>query len=375
MPGTAHDGDNRSIDPDLIPSAEIHENVELAPLTTIGLGGVARYYVRWCDPAAICSTLGWARDKGLPVQVLGGGSNILFADQTYQGVVAKVELRGLEITRAGGGVTVVAGAGERWDDLVLKSVEAGLGGIECLSGIPGLVGATPIQNVGAYGQEVKERIVAVDAIDRESFETTRFANADCQFGYRTSRFKTADRDRFVITAVTFRLADPGRPQLRYPELERCLREDFDLPAGARGREAMSTVRRAVLKLRRAKSMVVDETDENSRSMGSFFLNPVIDAAELAALRSRLDRDLPAFESPDGYKVPAAWLVERSGFARGYQRDGIRISANHALALVNCGGTSTAVRRLAKEIERAVFDLSGIRLEPEPVIVGTEPSDD
>ena len=352
---------------------KIRENVDLAPMTTVGLGGTARYFVRWCDPAAIRTTLLWAREIGLAVQVIGGGSNILFPDRGFGGVVARVDISGVEIARRDGEVTIVAGAGESWDDLVSRSVDAGLGGFECLSGIPGQVGATPIQNVGAYGQEVKDSIVQVEAVDRTSLETICFSNEECDFGYRTSRFKSADRDRYVITRVTYRLADPGRPQLRYQELEQTIRSDFDLGDDAEGTEAMSAVRSAVLKLRRSKSMVVDPADENSHSMGSFFLNPVVDADALVALRARLGDELPHFETSGGYKLPAAWLVERSGFAKGHQQGGARISAKHALALVNCGGTSAGLLRLAEEIQRAVFELSGIRLEPEPVIVSNKPA--
>ena len=354
-------------------SPEIRENVDLAPMTTVGLGGPARYFVRWRDPDAIRATLLWARKKGLALQVMGGGSNILFPDRGFEGVVARVDIDGVEIERKDGRATIVAGAGEFWDDLVSRSVDAGLGGFECLSGIPGQVGATPIQNVGAYGQEVKDSILQVEAVDRTSLETRRFSNEECDFGYRTSRFKTADRDRYVITHVTYRLADPGRPQLRYQELEQTMRRDFDLGDDAEGAEAMSMVRAAVLKLRRSKSMVVDPADENSRSMGSFFLNPVVNADALVALRARLGDELPGFATSGGYKLPAAWLVERSGFAKGHQQGGARISTNHALALVSCGGTSADLLQLAEEIQRAVFELSGIRLEPEPAIVANEPA--
>lgn len=352
---------------------EMLENVDLAPMTTVGLGGPARYFVRWRNPAAIRSTLLWAREKGLAVQVMGGGSNILFPDRGFEGVVARVEITGVEIARKDGRATIVAGAGQSWDDLVSRSVDAGFGGFECLSGIPGQVGATPIQNVGAYGQEVKDSIVEVEAMDRTSLETVRFTNEECDFGYRTSRFKTSDRDRYVITRVTYSLADPGRPQLRYQELEQSVRRDFDLDDDAAGAKPMSIVRGAVLKLRRSKSMVVDPADENSRSMGSYFLNPVVDAKTLTALRARLGKEVPGFETSGCYRLPAAWLVERSGFAKGQRLGGARISANHALALVNCGGTVADLLRLAEEIRSAVFELSGIRLDPEPVIVANTPA--
>ena len=198
-----------------------------------------------------------------------------------------------------------------------------------------------------------------------------FTNAQCDFGYRRSRFKTSDRNRFVITRVTYRLSDPGVPDLRYPELDRTVRQQLELEANSRGVEAMSIIREAVLKLRRKKSMVIDPEDDNSQSMGSFFLNPVVDPENLLVLRERLGNDLPAFEAEGGYKLPAAWLVERSGFAKGHRRNGARISSNHALALVSCGGTTADLLQLAREIQKAVFDRCGIHLDPEPVILENE----
>jgi len=320
----------------------------------MGLGGPARYWAECASLDEMRACLTWAAGAGLPVQVLGGGSNVLFADAGYSGLVLKVGLRGVVFN----GATVEVAAGEDWDGLVQCCVERGLAGVECLSGIPGSVGATPIQNVGAYGQEVKDTIVAVRVLDRQTLAEVAFAPAECDFAYRQSRFKGADRDRFIVTAVTYRLDAGGQPQIRYPELRRHLSGEHP---------TLATVRDAVLALRRRKSMVIDPQDPNSRSVGSFFLNPVIDAEAFAALKGRYPR-IPHFPAAAGVKVPAAWLVEQAGFHKGLQRGAVGISQRHALALVNRGGTTRQVLALAAEIRDAVEQTFGIRLEREPVLV-------
>ena len=254
----------------------LHENIPLAPLTTMGLGGPARYLAECTSLAEMRDCLTWAEAEGLPVQVLGGGSNVLFADAGYSGLVLKVGLSGVVFN----GATVEVAAGEDWDAFVQCCVERGLAGVECLSGIPGSVGATPIQNVGAYGQEVKDTIAEVRALDRQTLEEIAFAPAECGFAYRQSRFKGADRDRFIVTSVTYRLDDSGQPQIRYPELRRHVSDD---------RPTLATVRDTVLALRRGKSMVIDPQDPNSRSVGSFFLNPVIDAEAFDASKGPLSQ--------------------------------------------------------------------------------------
>ena len=336
------------------PSPILRENTPLAPLTTMGLGGPARYLAECTSLAELRACLTWAAAEGLPVQVLGRGSNVLFADAGYSGVVLKVGLAGVVFS----GETVEVAAGEDWDGFVRHCVERGLAGVECLSGIPGSVGATPIQNVGAYGQEVKDTIAEVRALDRQTLAEIAFAPAECGFAYRQSRFKGADRDRFLVTSVTYRLDASGQPQIRYPELRRHVND---------AQPTLAAVRSAVLALRRGKSMVIDPQDPNARSVGSFFLNPVITAAAFAALQDRYPK-VPHFPDAAGVKVPAAWLVEQVGFHKGLQRGEVGISERHALALVNRRGTTRQVLALAGEIRDAVEQTFGIRLEREPVLV-------
>ena len=270
---------------------------------------------------------------------------------------------------------VTAAAGEEWDFFVKQCVARGLAGIECLSGIPGLVGATPIQNVGAYGQEVQDTIVSVKALDRTTGEPEEFANADCKFGYRQSRFKSSDVDSYVITEVTFRLRKSGRPEIRYPELRRSIDLTIELDSLSDGEPVLQAVRDAVLNLRRNKSMVVDPNDPNSRSVGSFFMNPLLTSEELEILRARWlaagrTDPLPTFPSNGMTKVPAAWLVEQSGFRKGFRAGGVGISQNHSLALVNYSGSSKELMNLASRVEHAVSEKFGIILQREPVVVPT-----
>jgi len=351
----------------------LQENVPLSSHTTIGLGGPARFFLSALEVEEIRQALAWARDEGLPVHVLGGGSNTIFADEGYPGLVLHVALRGVEFRPAGEWVEVRAAAGEAWDDLVRACVERGLGGLECLSGIPGQVGATPVQNVGAYGQEVAETIVVLEALDRRTLREVRFSGPECGFAYRRSRFREEDRGRYVITSVTYRLAVEGRPAVRYAELRRYLEERTDLSALGEGRPALQMVREAVLALRRSKSMVVDPADPHSRSAGSFFLNPTLTLDRARRLEERWralggKEPPPLFPSAGGVRVPAAWLVEQAGFPRGYRRGGVGLSAHHALALVNYGGTTGELLALAEEIREAVYARFGLWLEVEPEVV-------
>jgi UDP-N-acetylmuramate dehydrogenase len=357
---------------------EIQEGVPLAPSTTTGLGGSARYWAVAGTVDHLRYCLAWAGRKGFQVQVLGGGSNILFPDAGYDGLVVKVGLQGVTYSEREDRVLVRAGAGEEWDQLVSACVGRGLAGIECLSGIPGLVGATPIQNVGAYGQQIKESVQAVLALDRQTQDEVEFSREECGFGYRQSRFKGVDRDRFIVTAVSYLLEPEGRPQLTYKELDDHLQEGGGIGRPGKGRQALEAVRQGVLELRRAKSMVVDADDPNSRSVGSFFLNPVLDSPAYAELVRRWEQSggrepVRCFRIPEGYKVPAAWLVERAGYAKGFEQDGAGISVNHALALVNRGGTTAAILRLADDIAAAVAKRFAVRLEREPVVIMSDPS--
>jgi UDP-N-acetylmuramate dehydrogenase len=340
--------------------AHIQEQIPLAPRTTLGLGGNARYFAPCRTLEQLRQSLEWARAQDLSVHVLGGGSNMLFADAGCDGLVLHVELGGIEFFDS----TATVAAGENWDTFVEQAIDRGLAGVECLSGIPGLVGATPIQNVGAYGQEVKETISEVRALDRHSLDEVRFNNEDCQFAYRHSRFKGPDRDRYIVTQVQYQLRTDGDPQLRYAELERSVHAIKPL---AKGAAALRQVREIVLKLRAGKSMLVDPDDANSRSAGSFFVNPIIALEQFEKLRERY-KDIPSFAAGDDVKIPAAWLVENAGFAKGYRHGGVGVSQKHALALINCGGTTRELLELATKIQQRVEELFGIRLEREPVWV-------
>jgi UDP-N-acetylmuramate dehydrogenase len=341
--------------------------VPLAPLTTLGVGGPARHYVEARDEGAVLAALRWAARRDLPVHVLGGGSNLVVADAGVEGLVLRVALRGLEVRERDGAVELTAAAGEPWDELVRLAVDRGWAGLECLSGIPGQVGATPIQNVGAYGQEVRETIVEVRALDRRTGAVVRRDAAACGFAYRDSAFKREEPGRHVILAVTYRLRPGGAPVVRYAELARHL---ADRGVAAPG---LADVRQSVLAIRRAKSMVLDAGDPNRRSCGSFFLNPIVPAADAARVaRAAGDAPVPAWPEPDGarVKLSAAWLVERAGFARGHTDGAVALSTRHALAIVaHEGATALDVVGLARRVRDAVLARFGIRLVPEPAFWG------
>ena len=345
--------------------------MRLADHTTLRLGGPARRFVRADTEADLIEAVRAADGAGEPLLILGGGSNLVVADRGFDGTVIQVATTGVHQDPEPGLVTVAAG--EDWDAVVAWTVAAGLAGLECLSGIPGLAGATPIQNVGAYGQEVADTITAVRTYDRVTGEIDIFLNDRCGFGYRTSVFKRDDARRHVVLSVTFRLAEQSASMpLRYPELAAAL-------GVTPGDQVASTeVRSAVIDLRRGKGMVIDSTDPDTRSVGSFFVNPVLDGAALAAVeaaaraRCGAGTRVPRFDAGDGLvKVPAAWLIEQTGFGKGYSLgDGARISSKHTLALVNSGSASTAgLIALARQIRDGVRDAFGVSLAPEPVLVG------
>jgi UDP-N-acetylmuramate dehydrogenase len=381
-------------------SLDVRESVPLAPLTTLGVGGPARYFAEAADEAAVVEAFRFAEARGVPLFVMGGGSNLLVADRGVDALVLRVRVRGIELLRGrgedgGGGKTggggedggggdagralVRAGAGEAWDDLVARSVAEGWAGVECLSGIPGDVGATPIQNVGAYGQEVAETIVEVRAIDRATGAAVVLSGADCGFGYRDSRFKRAWRGRYVITAVTFALRPGGAATVRYPELQRALAA----PAGGAA-PPLDEVRSTVIALRRAKSMVLDPADENGRSAGSFFMNPTLAPGAAAAVIARIEaagvlapgEAIPRYPADGGrVKLSAAWLIERAGFAKGTRHGAAGISTRHTLALVNRGGaTAEELLGLARRVRRGVLDRFGVALSAEPDLVGFAPGE-
>jgi UDP-N-acetylmuramate dehydrogenase len=348
----------------------VRDDVPLAPLTTLELGGHARHLVEAADDVTVLAALQWAAARGVPALVLGGGSNVVVADRGYDGLVIRVLSRGRVYVAAGEEVCVTAAAGEPWDALVAETVARGLAGLECLSGIPGLAGATPIQNVGAYGQDVAETIRAVRAIDRRDGAVIELAPAACAFSYRDSAFRR-EPERYVVLGVTFGLRPGGPPTLRYQELAGALAPDTP--------PTLATTRDAVLALRRRKSMVIDNADPNRRSVGSFFTNPIVavDAAERLAARAAADgvvatpADVPRWPAGFGrVKLSAGWLIEQAGVAKGFRRGAVGVSTRHALALVHHGGgTTAALVALARQVRDAVATRFGVTLVPEPIFVG------
>jgi UDP-N-acetylmuramate dehydrogenase len=326
------------------------------------------------DEATVIEALRFAREQGLAVAILGGGSNLVVSDQGFDGLVIAMAQRGVELVLRGTTAELGALAGEPWDELVAMSVARDLAGLECLSGIPGLTGATPIQNVGAYGQEVAHTIRSVRVLDRASLRVHELEPGQCGFGYRSSALKR-DPDRFVVLAVHFALRVGGAPTLAYAELQRAL-------GGSGGPPTLTAVRQAVLGLRRSKSMLIEPGDENRRSAGSFFLNPVLEpaAAErvvqraLAAGIATSAEQIPRFAADGGrVKLAAAWLIERAGFAKGERRGAIGISSRHALALVHHGGGRSAeLIAFARELRDRVQAVFGVELEPEPALLGFGP---
>ncbi len=354
-------------------------DVPLAPRTTLGVGGYAARYVEARTEEAVLEALAWARSQRLEVTVLGGGSNVLVADRGVDGLVLRVAVSGYNQAIEGDRVTLSAGAGESWDALVATTVEQGWAGLECLSGIPGDVGAAPIQNIGAYGQEAGEVITFVYGIDRRSGATVGIDRLGCRFGYRDSVFKRKASGRFVIVGVTFSLQRGGAAAVRYAELERYLRD-----AGAGPSPSLAEVRKAVLELRRRKSMLVEPGDENARSAGSFFVNPTLDEEAFARVRARIEaasvldagEPIPQFSAGAGrVKIPAAWLIERAGFKKGTADGAVGLSTRHTLAIVNRGGaTAEDILRFARRVRDVVLSRFGVRLVPEPMMLGFRPEE-
>jgi UDP-N-acetylmuramate dehydrogenase len=342
--------------------------VRLSKLTTLRLGGPAARYAEAPTEEALVQAVRAADEAGEPLLVLAGGSNVVVADEGFPGTVVRIATRGV----ARDGAALEVAAGESWDTLVADCVARGLAGVECLAGIPGSVGATPIQNVGAYGQEVAETITAVRVLDRTDGQVRVLAPAECGFTYRSSAFKRKP-GRWVVLAVRFGLeASERSAPIRYAELARAL----GVEVGARA--PLAQAREAVLALRRGKGMVLDAADPDTVSAGSFFTNPVLDADAFAALQARVAERLgadvrpPAWPDADAHvKTSAAWLIERAGFHRGDgDPEGIAISSKHTLALTNRGaGTTAQLVALAREIAAGVHDAFGVDLVPEPVFVG------
>ncbi len=337
---------------------QIQENFPLAPLTTLGVGGPARYFIEASSDDDVLSALDFAKSRDLPVVVLGGGSNLLVSDAGFRGVVLKPALR--QIVERGPGVWEAA-AGDDWDGFVAHCVHRNLAGVECLSGIPGTVGGTPVQNVGAYGQEVSATIANVAAIELASGKFHDLGNRDCGFAYRSSIFNTTAAGRFIILRVTFQLAAGGDPCAEYRDLKKHF--------GGR-RPTLAETREAVRSIRHSKAMLIVPGDEDCRSAGSFFKNPVIGGREFSAIAERYP-DVPHWPAPGGMeKVSAAWLVEKSGFAKGWKRGAVGISSKHALAIINRGGATAAdIVALKTEIQQKVLEKFSVSLQPEPVMLG------
>jgi len=350
---------------------KIEAQVELAPLTTLKVGGRAAHFARVEHETELEEALAWAKQRALEVRVLGGGSNLLVADSEISGLVIELALRGIQSQDVGGCVEIRAAAGEPWDDFVAAMIARGYQGLECLSGIPGRVGATPIQNVGAYGQEVSETITQVVAFDSATNAQRTFSAEECRFAYRDSWFKSREPGRYIVTEVTFRLRPNAPPALRYAELERHFRERGSASP------SLSQLREAVLQLRRAKSMLLDASDENARSCGSFFLNPLLSRAHFERFSARAESlpNPPQFPQPDGsVKLSAGWLIEQAGFPRGTRDGCVGLSTKHALALVaHDGARAEDVLRFAARVQRGVLERFGVQLVPEPVFWGIQPT--
>jgi UDP-N-acetylmuramate dehydrogenase len=342
---------------------KILENIALAPLTTLGIGGPARWFVEAISEAEIAEASAWARERGAPLFVLGGGSNVLVADVGFDGLALHIAFKDVDLE----GELLSAAAGTRWDDCVDQALAANCAGLECLAGIPGTVGGTPVQNVGAYGQEVSTVIERVRAFDRAAEKFVEFANAECGFAYRKSRFNTTDRGKYVVTRVDYRLRPDGAPTLTYAELKAHF-------SGRGKTPSLVEVAEAVRGIRRSKGMLLVEGDPNCRSAGSFFKNPSV-APEIAERVQQIAADanltLRTFPAERGQvKIPAAWLIEQAGFHKGYALGAAGISSRHTLALVNRGGAKAKeILALAEKIRAAVEAKFGIRLEMEPEMVG------
>jgi UDP-N-acetylmuramate dehydrogenase len=380
----------------------INENELLAPFTTFGIGGPSRWFVEATSEDEVVEATAWAQERGLDLFVLGGGSNLLVSDAGFDGLVLRVGLRGIAVAPVESqknrssrmaeehtsgakapadsssldvrakALTYHVAAGEDWDGFVERAVEDNCAGIECLAGIPGTVGGTPVQNVGAYGQEIASVIERVRAFDVGERRFVEFSASECGFAYRRSRFNSTDRGQFIVTRVDYRLTPGATPTLRYEDLQRAIVES----RSDGGEPSLAEVAAAVRRVRQSKGMLLVEGDADCRSAGSFFKNPVIDEEQWRRIAAGSDKEPPRFPAGGGeedrsrMKVPAAWLIEQSGFAKGHSVGGAGISSRHTLALVNLGGASAAeILELARQIATSVEERFGIRLEMEPVLVG------
>ncbi len=342
---------------------KIQENVPLAPLTTFGIGGPARWFVEAADETEVLEAVRWARERSLRLFVLGGGSNLLVADAGFDGLVLRVAIKGIEVVPGVNAWVYSVGAGEEWDGFVQRTVMDCCAGIECLAGIPGTVGGTPVQNVGAYGQEVAESIARVRVLDLETLGFREMEAAECGFTYRQSLFNSSAKGRYLVLRVDYRLRPGGAANLRYADLLRVF------PAGSQPN--LAEVAAAVRRIRQSKGMLLVEGDADCRSAGSFFKNPIVDESMLDEITARAGARPPIYPAAEGLvKLPAAWLIERAGFEKGFQLGRAGISSRHTLALVNLGGATAgeilALRDFIVERVGAQFRVS---LTMEPVLLG------
>lgn len=350
----------------------LEENKPLAPMTTLGVGGPARWFAEAAAEGEIVEAAAWAQENNAPLFVLGGGSNLLVSDAGFKGLAVRVGLKGIERRDESDSVVYRVAAGEDWDRFVDRAVNDGCAGVECLAGIPGTVGGTPVQNVGAYGQEVAACIDKVRAYDRSVRAFVEFSAAECGFAYRRSRFNTIDRGRYAVTRVDYRLKLGAAPTIAYRDLQR---EFAGQPS-----PSLAQVADAVRRIRRSKGMLLVDGDPDCRSAGSFFKNPIVTEQQAQAVSSIAGQEPPKFPAGAGdenigrIKLAAAWLIEQAGFSKGYGRGAAGISSRHTLALVNRrGATAAEILALADEITSRVEERFGVRLEREPVLLGFEDS--
>lgn len=350
----------------------VKENIALAPLTTLKVGGAARFFVEAMTEQEVLDALAFAKENDLPLLVLGGGSNVLISDDGFNGLVLKIALRGISIHENQTDVFVTAKAGEDWDRFVEFCITKNLQGIECLSGIPGTVGGTPVQNVGAYGQEVSETIVSVKVLERATGRVYEMANADCGFAYRTSVFNTNRKDEFIVLEVTFCLKPSGTPKIAYRDLQKIFGEKIP---------TLQETREAVIKIRLEKSMVICADDPNSKSAGSFFKNPIVSIEKFQKIEQQAKQvgiiNVPNFPVDEkSVKIPAAWLIENSGFYKGFKFGNVGLSTNHTLAIVNLGNARAQdILDYKGEIQKKVKEKFDIDLKPEPVFIGFKKSEE
>jgi UDP-N-acetylmuramate dehydrogenase len=338
----------------------LQENLPLSEWTTFGIGGPARYFLNATSEQDVFNALDFSKAKQLPVFVLGGGSNLLVADRGFNGLVLRIGIKGMSWDNS----QVTAAAGEDWDVVVEACVDRKLGGVECLSGIPGLAGGTPVQNVGAYGQEIADVLVQVRALDRSSERVVDLSKEQCGFSYRTSIFNTTHKERYIVLSISYALQKDAVPVVKYPDLVR----RFESHSGP---VTLSEVRKAVREIRASKGMLIVEEDADSRSAGSFFKNPILTEEQYSRIQDSAGVPVPRYPADDKkVKTSAAWLIDKAGFGKGFTIGRAGISTKHTLALVNRGGASAAdIIRLGREIRSRVEGKFGVRLVPEPVFLG------